>query len=183
MTDKKNTRVCIGAFSGAHGVKGEALIKTFTEAPENIAAYGPVETEDGARSFTLKFIRLAKAGVAVVAAPEIKSREDALALKGKRLYVERDRLPPPDEDEYYLEDLVGLTAADETGAPIGKVAAVYNFGAGDVLELKDIPGLNGVRLVPFTKAAVPAVDIAGGRITVLRETIAEDEDTLHEEKA
>lgn len=167
-------RSCLGAFAGAHGVKGAAKIKTFTQAPENIAAYGPVTSEDGARQFTLKLLKVLNDGIALVSAPEIASREDAESLKGVRLYVDRDALPAPDEDEFYLDDLVGLHAFDEDGAPLGVVKAVYNFGAGDVLELSDIPGVNGGRLVPFTKAAVPQVDLKNSRITISANALSED---------
>lgn len=159
-------RVCLGAFAGAHGVNGDAKIKTFTEKPENIAAYGPVETEDGKRTFTFNIAKVLKGGLVIVRAPEIASREDAESLKGVRLYVDRNALPEPDEDEFYLDDLVGLTALGETGAPMGFVKAVYNFGAGDVIELSDIPGVKGVKLIPFTRRAVPGVDIEGGKILV-----------------
>ncbi len=169
----KPKRVCLGAFAGAHGVKGEAIVKTFTEAPENVASYGPVQTEDGARSFTLRFLRAGKPGFAIVAAPEIASREDAQSLKGVRVFVDRAALPAPAEDEFYLDDLVGLDAVDETGAPAGRVVAVHNFGAGDILELGDIPGLSGARMIPFTKEAAPALDLDAGRITVLRQAIEE----------
>ncbi len=164
-------RVCLGAFAGAHGVKGHAKIKTFTETPEGVAAYGPVTTEDGARSFTLKIVKILTDGFVIASAPEIKSREDAQALKGVSLYVNRDVLPAPEEDEFYLDDLVGLKAVDENGAPMGVVKAVYNFGAGDVLELTKIPGVKGVRLIPFAKEAIPAVALADGRITVARDAI------------
>ena len=164
-------RVCLGAFAGAHGVKGAAKIKTFTETPKGVAAYGRVETEDGARSFTLKIVKVLTDGFVIVSAPEIKSREDAQALKGVSLYVNRDVLPAPEEDEFYLDDLVGLKAFDETGAALGEVKAVYNFGAGDVLELTGIPDVKGVRLEPFTTEAVPAVAIAEARITVARDAI------------
>ena len=166
-------RACLGAFAGAHGVKGDAKIKTFTQTPEGVAAYGPAETEDGKRRFTLTIVKVLKDDLVIARAPEIASREDAEALKGARLYVDRSALPAPDEDEFYLDDLVGLQALDESDAPMGVVKAVYNFGAGDVLELKDIPGVNGVRLVPFTKEAVPSVDLAAGRVTVARAAIEE----------
>ncbi len=175
MTTSEENRVCIGAFAGAHGVKGAALIKTFTETPENIAAYGPVKTENGERSFTLTFIRAGKPGFVIVSAPEISSREDAQALKGQRLYVGRSQLPPPDEDEFYHQDLIGLDAIDENGEPLGFVKAVYNFGAGDLIELDHIPGIKGVRVAPFTKANVPKVDIAAGRVTVMRDAIRIDD--------
>ena len=88
-----------------------------------------------------------------------------------RVYVDRDRLPPTEDDEYYLDDLIGLEAVDETGAPAGIVAAVYNFGAGDLIELKAVPGVRGVRLIPFTREAVPAVELGAGRIQVARTAI------------
>lgn len=169
LSDRK--RICLGAFAGAHGVKGDVLIKAFTETPKNIAAYGPVETEDGKRSFTVQVLRDHKPGIVIVRAPEIASREDAAALKGVRLYVDRTALPAPDEDEFYLDDLIGLRAADETGADAGHVVAVHNFGAGDLIELGDIPGVAGARIIAFTKDAVPGVDLPGGRITITRTAI------------
>jgi len=171
MSDDRKPRICLGAFAGAHGVKGEAKVKAFTEAPEKIAAYGPVETEDGARKFTPTFVRELKPGFALIRAPEIKSREDAESLKGIRLYVDRGKLPPPDEDEFYLDDLVGLKAIDEAGDAMGVVGAVYDFGAGELIELKDIPEINGVRLVPFTKKNAPAIDLKAGLITIRRDAI------------
>jgi len=159
-------RVCLGAIAGAHGVRGAMRIKTFTETPEGVAAYGPVESEDARRRFTLSILRTQADGVVIAGAPEVTNREDAQSLKGVRLYVARDALPAPDEDEFYLDDLVGLAAVDETGAPRGRVAAVYNFGAGDLLELRGAPGEKGARLVPFTRAAVPAVDLDAHCITV-----------------
>ena len=171
MAPEDRKRVCLGAFAGAHGVKGDTLVKTFTETPKNVATYGPVETEDGARSFAFQFLREHKPGFVIVRAPEITSREDAAALKGVRFYVNRAALPEPDEDEFYLDDLVGLRAQDETGADAGRVAVVHNFGAGDLIELGDIPGVAGARIVAFTKAAAPIVDLAGGRITILRAAI------------
>ncbi|WP_425410709.1 ribosome maturation factor RimM [Hyphococcus sp.] len=169
MSEKKaSPRICIGAFAGAHGVKGDARVKTFTETPKNIAAYGRVESEDGARRFTLAVMKVLKDSVALVRAPEITSREDAESLKGVRLYIPRAVLPAPDKDEYYLEDLVGLRAETEDGNAAGVVAAVYNFGAGDVLEIGQMPNAKGVRLIPFTKQTTPAVDIPAGRIVIAR---------------
>ncbi|OFX00056.1 MAG: 16S rRNA processing protein RimM [Alphaproteobacteria bacterium RIFCSPHIGHO2_12_FULL_63_12] len=168
-------RICIGAFAGAHGVKGEAKVKTFTESEDGVARYGAVESEDGKRRFSLKFIRVLKPGLALVSAPEIKSREDAAALAGLRLYVDRSKLPPADEDEFYIEDLVSLGVENDAGTPMGRVAAVHNFGAGDVLELDGVPGASGKVLLPFTRAAVPVVDIAGRRIVIDRAALAEIE--------
>jgi 16S rRNA processing protein RimM len=168
---KNNNRVCLGAFAGAHGVKGEAKVKTFTESPENIAAYGAVETEGGARTFTFKVVKVLKDDIVLVRAPEIASREDAESLKGVRLYVERAALPSPEEDEFYLDDLVGLKACDENGAPMGVIKAVFNFGAGDLLELADIPDVKGVRLVSFTRENAPNIDFDQNAITIRRQSI------------
>lgn len=172
MTQREN-RVCLGAFAGAHGVRGETKVKTFTDAEDGVAAYGAVETEDGARRFSLKFIRVLKPGLALVSAPQIESREDAIALAGVRLYVSRSKLPPAGDDEFYIADLVGLAAFDDKGARLGRVAAVHNFGAGDVIELERVPGRSEPLLFPFTRAAVPAVDIAGRRIVIDSAALAE----------
>lgn len=168
-------RICIGAFAGAHGVKGEAKVKSFTAREDGVASYGVVESEDGKRRFSLKFIRVLKPGLALVSAPEIKSREDAAALAGLRLYVDRSKLPPAGEDEFYIEDLVSLDVVDDAGARMGRVAAVHNFGAGDVLELDGVPGRSGPVMLPFTRAAVPVVDIASRRIVIDRAALAEIE--------
>ncbi|MBT8472951.1 MAG: ribosome maturation factor RimM [Marinicaulis sp.] len=162
----KSERVCLGAIAGAHGVRGDFRVKYFTEAPENVAAYGPVETEDASRTFTLKFIREAKGEFAIFRAPEIKSREDAEAFKGARLYVSREVLPKPNEDEFYLDDLVGLKVVTENGEASGEVNAVYNFGAGDLLEIKNVPGRKGLHLIPFTRENAPKVDIAAATIVI-----------------
>jgi len=163
MADPK--MICIGTFAGAHGVRGEAKLRAFTEVPTDAVAYGPVSTEDG-RRFTLKLVREAKPGLLVVRSPEIASREDAQALGGTKIFVSRDRLPPPDEDEFYYEDLVGLAAVTPDGSPFGKVKAVVNYGAGDLLELMNVPSEKGVLLVPFTKEAVPEIDFTARRITI-----------------
>lgn len=166
-------RICLGAFAGAHGVRGEAKVKCFTEAPQNIAAYGAVTSEDGKRSFSLKVVRILKPDLVLVRAPEIAGREDAQALAGMRLYVDRAALPATGKDEFYFEDLIGLEAFTEDGAPAGRVAAVHNFGAGDILELDDIPGRKGGAMIAFTRALVPEIDLAAGRIIVA--ALAEDE--------
>lgn len=162
----ENKKVCLGVFTGAHGVKGDATIKTFTSEPKNIAAYGTLESEDGRRKFTIKFIRTLKNGVALVRADEIAHREDALSLSGEKLFIARKNLPAPDQDEFYLEDLIGLQAVDQDGAASGTVSAVFNFGAGDLIELKNVPDHKGAVLVPFTKEAIPDVDLTGGTLTV-----------------
>ncbi len=151
-------RVCVGAIAGAFGVQGEARIKPFTADPMAIGAYGPLESEDGARRFDLKISRPIKGGVAGRLSGAA-TREDVEALKGVRLYVSRDALPETlDEDEYYQADLLGMTVVDLAGRPLGRVKAVQNFGAGDVLEVTG-PTLKGSALLPFTREAAPHVDL------------------------
>ena len=164
----RTSKICHGCFRRrAWRERCVAKIKTFTNKPRDVAAYGPVSTEDGARSFALKIVREAGDGVVIATAPEIRSREDAKALSGTKLFIARDALPAvDDEDDYYLEDLVGLSAVGEDGEPLGVVSAVYDFGAGDVIELASIPGVRGRHLAPFTKQAIPEIDIAAGRIVI-----------------
>ncbi len=156
------TRVCLGVITGAHGVRGLVRVKSFTEVPEDVAAYGPLSDEDGTRVLTLAVTGRSKD--ALLARVEgVVDRDQALALKGTRLYVPRDVLPALEEDEtYYHADLLGLAAEDPEGRPLGRVKAVHNFGAGDLLELDG----GGARLVPFTRQAVPVVDLDGGRLVV-----------------
>jgi 16S rRNA processing protein RimM len=173
---KGGKRICLGAFAGAHGVRGEAKVKCFTEAPHNIAAYGRLTSEDGRRSFSLEVVRVLKPDLVVARAPEIASREDAQSLAGTRLYVDRAALPETDEDEFYFEDLVGLAAFTEDGAPAGRVAAVHNFGAGDILELDNVPGRKESTLIAFTRTLVPDIDLAAGRLTIAAAALAEEAD-------
>lgn len=158
-------RVCVGAIAGAFGVRGEVRIKPFTAEPEAIAGYGPLETEDGARRFTLRLTRPIKGGLAGRLSA-VATREQAEALRGQRLYVARDALPEDalDEDEYYHADLVGLAVVDLSGKPLGTVRAVLDFGAGDLLEVVG-PGLKQAALLPFTQEAAPHVDLARGEVT------------------
>ncbi len=157
-------RVCLGVIVGPQGIRGEVRIKAFTADPEDVGAYGPVADKAGARSFSLKVRGQAK-GVVIAAIQGVADRNAAEALKGTELYVDRARLPAPDdEDTFYHADLVGLAAEDPEGQPIGRVVGVFDHGAGDVI---DIRGGDGKAVtVPFTKAVVPVVDVPGGRIVV-----------------
>jgi 16S rRNA processing protein RimM len=156
-------RVCVAALAGAFGVRGEARLKSFTAEPEGFAGYGALETEDATRRFEVRITRPVPGGFAVRLSG-VATREDAEALKGTRLYASRDRLPPLPEDEFYHADLIGLTAFDTGGAALGRVLTVQNYGGGDFLEIARA-GQNAL-LVPFTRLAVPTVDIAGGRLVV-----------------
>lgn len=160
-----DTRVCIGAIAAAHGIRGLVAIKAFTEEPENVAAYGPVETDDG-QSLTLKLKGRTGKGLVLAAVAGIADRNGAEALRGQQLYVPRAALPAADEDEeeaYYHADLIGAVARDTEGRELGVVQAIHNFGAGDIVVIN---GPDGELLVPFTAAAVPVVDVAGGALVV-----------------
>lgn len=161
MPDSGDKLICVGAIAGAFGVRGEVRIKSFCADPEAIAAYGPLSTGDGARRFSLRITRTVKEGFAARLSG-VDTREQAEALKGTRLHAPRDMLPPLPGEEFYHADLIGLTVLDTGGAEIGRVRAIHDHGAGDMLEVT-CPGGKSV-LIPFTRAAVPTVDLAAGRI-------------------
>lgn len=154
-------RVCVGAIAGAFGVRGEVRLKSFCAEPEAIAGYAPLFTEDGSRRFDVSLRGVIANGLAARLSG-VDTREQAEALRGMRLFAGRDRLPSLPDDEFYHADLVGLEVLDTGGTVLGRVSAVLNHGAGDLLEIqcKGAPGL----LLPFTRAAVPTVDLASGRI-------------------
>ncbi|MCM2563103.1 ribosome maturation factor RimM [Lutimaribacter sp. EGI FJ00015] len=155
-------RICVGAIGGAFGVKGEVRLKSFTSVPEDIAHYAPLETEDGAMEFDVTLDRPIKNGLAVHLSG-IATKEQADALRGVRLYVPRDRLPSLPDDEFYHADLIDLPVFDTGGTQLGSVKAVHDHGAGDLLEIQG-PGLKSTVLLPFTREAVPTVDLEAGRI-------------------
>lgn len=161
MPGQPENRICVGAIAGAFGVRGEARLKSFCAVPEAIAEYGPLWTEDGGRRFTVKITRPVTGGLSARLSG-VTTREAAEALKGIRLYAARDRLPALPDDEFYHADLIGLLVVDPGGAEIGRVRAVYDHGAGDVLEIA--AGNGKPVLIPFTRAVVPTVDLAAGRI-------------------
>lgn len=160
-----DNRVCVAVVTGAHGVKGAVRLKSFTAAPKDVARYGPLEDEAGARQFKLRLVGSAK-GVVIAMLSGIEDRNGAEALRGLRLYLQRAALPPPGEDEYYHADLIGLDATLPDGAALGRVRAVHDFGAGDTLEIDRAPGEGPPVMVPFTRAIVPVVDVAAGRLVI-----------------
>ncbi len=155
-----DNRICVGAIGGAFGVAGEVRLKSFCADPAAIATYGPLFTEDGSRSFKVKLTRPVAGGLGARLSG-VATKEDADSLKGTTLWVSRDRLPAAGDDEFYHADLIGLEVRDTGGALLGRVSAVHNHGAGDLLE---VAGPDGTLLLPFTKATVPTVDLATGRI-------------------
>jgi len=153
---------CVGAIAGGFGVQGEVRLKSFCADPAAIAGYAPLVTEDG-RSFGVRLLRPIP-GAFAARLTGVATREEAEALKGTRLYAPRDRLPPLGDDEFYHADLIGLAVVDAGGVALGVVRAVLDHGAGDILEVAR-PGKPEL-LLPFTRAVVPTVDIAGRRIVV-----------------
>jgi 16S rRNA processing protein RimM len=156
-------QVCVARIGAAHGVRGAVKLWTFTEDPFAVTRYGPLSTRDGARAFEVAHAREGK-GHLVATLKGVTSRNEAERLNGLELYVAREKLPATDEDEYYHTDLIGLAAVTATDEPLGKVIAIHNFGAGDIIEIA--PPSGATLLLPFTNAVVPTVDLAGGRVVI-----------------
>jgi 16S rRNA processing protein RimM len=156
--------VLLGRFGAPHGLQGEIRLQSFAADPLAIAAYGPLRDRGGARRFVLSRVRAHGKDMLVARVEGVTSRDAAERLKGVELYAARESLPEPEEDEFYLADLIGLRAETAEGAPLGVVVAVRNFGAGDILEVA--PESGETALYPFTKAVAPTVDVKGGRIVI-----------------
>ena len=162
MTDTTK-RICLGIVTGAHGVRGAVRIKSFTAVPEDVARYGALTDETGDRRLELHLVGTAK-GVVIARVSGVEDRDQAEALRGLRLYLARSALPQTPAEEYYHADLIGLEAVLGDGTPVGRVRAIHDFGAGDTLELarSGAPPL----MVPFTRAVVPTVELAAGRLVL-----------------
>ena len=160
----KAAQICVARIGAPHGVRGEVKLWPFTEDPMAVIDYGPLSTKDGARQFEVVRARVAKDHLVAVL-KGIATREDAERVNGLELYIARDRLPPTEAGEYYHADLIGLRAIDAAGADIGKVLAVHNFGAGDIIEIA--PPSGPTLLLPFTDAVVPTVDLANGHVVLM----------------
>lgn len=156
-------RICVARIGAAHGVRGEVRLWVFTEDPLAVMRYGPLSTKDGARQLEIARAREAKDHL-VATLKGVTTRDEAERLNGIELYVARDKLPATDDDEYYHADLIGLAAVGVDGGPIGRVIAIHNFGAGDIVEIA--PTRGPTLMLPFTNAVVPTVDIAGGRVVI-----------------
>ncbi|WP_407177886.1 ribosome maturation factor RimM [Bradyrhizobium sp. STM 3562] len=156
-------KVCVARIGAAHGVRGAVRLWTFTEDPFAVKRYGPLSTKEGTRQLELASAREAK-GHLIAQFKGIATREEAERLNGLELYVPREKLPATDDGEYYHADLIGLAAVTAAGEPLGRVIAIHNFGAGDILEIA--PPAGATMLLPFSNAVVPTVDIAGGRVII-----------------
>jgi 16S rRNA processing protein RimM len=170
--DQDADRVLVGEIGAAQGLKGEVRLRSYTQTPTDIAAYGPLEDETGAKQVEIERVRATpKALIARIKG--VTTREGAEALNGTKLYLSRAALPERGEDEWYVADLVGLAAVDPEGKPLGTVVAVHNFGASDIIEVAPAGG-GETLLVAFTEAAVPEVDIENGRLVLVPPEILED---------
>lgn len=150
--------LCIGAIAGAFGVRGEVRVKSFTGVPEDVFAYSPWRDADGRAMFTVVSYRPVKDGFAAFV-DEIATREDAMAAKSTAIYAPRSAMPELEDEEYYHADLIGLRLETLAGAPLGEVRAVQDFGAGDLLDVWNMPGVKQGFYIPFTRAAVPHLDL------------------------
>ena len=167
-------QICVARIGAPHGVRGAVKLWTFTEDPMAVTRYGPLATKDGARQFEVANAREAK-GHLVAMLKGVATREDAERLNGVELYVPRGKLPATDADEYYHADLIGLAAVNAAFESIGRVIAIHNFGAGDIIEIA--PAHGATMLLPFSNAVVPTVDLAAGRVVIeLPDEIAGDDE-------
>ena len=157
-------RVLLGRVVAAHGVRGDVLVKTFTEDPADISQYGALTDAGGGRPLELSVRRVTAKGL-IAGVRGIEDRTAAEALKGEELWAERQRFPSAEEGEFYYVDLIGLEAVDLSGVPFGKVANVVNYGAGDLLEIVLLDA-GRHELVPFKLDYVPDVDLGAGRLVV-----------------
>jgi 16S rRNA processing protein RimM len=156
-------RVLLGVFGAAHGVRGEVRVKSYTADPSAIASYRPLNGEDG-EAIDIVSARPLKDDMLVVRVKGVGDRSAAERLNGRRIYAPRAALGAVEEDEFFHADLIGLVAETADGEALGRVTGVYDFGAGDLLEVA--PERGAPRLFPFTKAVVPRVDLAGGRVVI-----------------
>ena len=155
--------VCVARIGAAHGVRGAVKLWTFTEDPFAVRRYGLLSSKDGERQFEVATAREARDHL-VATFKGVTTRDEAERLNGIELYVAREKLPATDADEYYHTDLIGLAAVTTTGDALGRVLAVHNFGAGDIIEIA--PPRGTTLMLPFSNAVVPEVDIAGGRVVI-----------------
>ena len=170
--DQGADRLLVGEIGAAQGLKGEVRLRSYTQDPAEIAAYGPLQDEAGATLIEIEHVRVTPKAV-IARVKGVTTREGAEALNGTKLYLPRAALPEGEEGAWYVADLIGLLAVDASGAPLGTVVGVHNFGASDIIEVAPADG-GETLLVPFTEAAVPEVDIENGRLVLIPPEELED---------
>lgn len=157
-----NEKVLVGVISGSYGVRGELRIKSFCAVPQDIETYSPLTDESGTRQFALAIIHPIKGGFSARIA-DVATKEEADNLRGTQLFARREQLPSLPDDEFYHADLIGLEVYDTGGQLLGRVKTVQNHGADDLLEVQ-LADTSTTTFLPFTKAAVPTVDLSAGRL-------------------
>ncbi|WP_422041114.1 ribosome maturation factor RimM [Roseibium sp.] len=162
MTSDDGQKVLMAKIGAAHGIRGEVRVKPFGDDPLSFADYGVLTSKDGVTSFEVERARVQKT-VVVTKFRNVNNRNQAEDLNGVELYVRRDQLPEPEEDEFYYSDLNGLSVVDRDGNDLGKIVAVQDFGAGDLLEIR--PKRGRTFYIPFTKDFVPEVSLSRGQVT------------------
>jgi 16S rRNA processing protein RimM len=167
-------RILLGRIVAAHGIRGDLLVRTYTDAPEAIGGYGPLADGDGRRSFKLRVLRVTTKGV-VAHIAGVDDRNGAEALAGTDLYIPRAQLPAAEDGAFYHADLIGLAAVTPDGTEVGRIVGVHNFGAGDLIEVA-LGGSRRTELVPFTAQFVPQIDLARRVAVVELPMPADDEE-------
>ncbi|WP_414464303.1 ribosome maturation factor RimM [Hyphomicrobium sp. B1] len=167
-------RILVGEITGAHGIRGDVLVRSYTETPDAIAAYGPLTDASGKKSYSLRVVRVTSKGI-VARVAGVEDRNGAEPLRGTKLYIERSKLPETGETEFYHADLIGLRAVAADGSALGKIVSVQNFGAGDLLELKPLEG--ETEFIPFEDRWVPSVDLDAGMLIINRPAVTVDDDS------
>ncbi|WP_024274993.1 ribosome maturation factor RimM [Hyphomicrobium sp. 802] len=167
-------RILVGEITGAHGIRGDVLVRSYTETPDAIAAYGPLTDASGKKSYSLCVVRVTSKGI-VARVAGVEDRNGAEPLRGTKLYIERSKLPATGETEFYHADLIGLRAVAADGSALGKIVSVQNFGAGDLLELKPLEG--ETEFIPFEDRWVPSVDLDAGMLIINRPAVTVDDDS------
>lgn len=172
--------ILLGRIGAAHSMRGEVVVQSFAAVPLDLKTYGALTDKEGKRTFEIATLRQAGKGL-IARIKGVDDRNAAEALRGTELYVERAMLPAPAENDYYLADMIGLTAAAPDGAIIGDIIDIPNYGGGDLIEIRPEAGGETI-LVPFTRECVPSIDVAGGRILVVLPRLVEAEPGTDEEE-
>ena len=159
--------ILMGVFGAPTGVQGAIRVKSLTRDPKAIGAYGPLTDAKRARVIAFESLRPLRADMLIARIGGVTTREAAAALTGVEIFARRSQLPPPGDDEYYYDDLIGLNAVDQAGTTLGRVAAVLNYGAGDILEIMPQGG-GETLLLPFTNEVAREIDFETGSMVVER---------------
>jgi 16S rRNA processing protein RimM len=175
----QDERILLGRIVAAHGVRGEVLVRSYADAPEDIGAYGKLAAPSAGRSLDLRVLRVTPKGV-IARIAGVTDRNAAEALAGIDLYVDRAQLPAAGEGEFYHADLIGLAALSPDGTDVGRVVAVHNFGAGDLIEVA-LAASRRTEHIPFTDSFVPEVDVVRGRIVVILPESSEADENMPDE--